>query len=399
METIIDPHETVFTVTPCTQDNKECIERLCAHCKTALCQYTTMPNHQMYWMEPPGGNITVWKSNETFIADPFYCDMFKATVVKEVIFSDAQWTSGVRKEMLQKLNEGIKQKSSKPPSLEADERNFDTTPWEASLGDRRCFIGLYCCRSRDLQSRQWYNKWFIVCHAGLDSETYEQLENHLLECEEKGLTFSDVFDKDKYVTRARILAKRNRRRLLKQAADIMNISIDSRKDAHAIKENKVEIASIDLETEMNMMKKMGSFHVFYNACCCTDDAKGGVVLNRASQLGPIVLSGPNTSTSANAFFRGGTWNNTLYGAFPANTGKTSGECNIKTYPHMFAWEGTEKEHPLLTSSYRPRCAQWRRVEEHLGYNAKNWSEPIELQPVICKLSSPSVFYCSQSGGN
>ena len=393
----IDPHRTSFVVDAPSASNRGCIERMCAHCDDSLVQFTTMPNHQMHCMEPPAGNVTVWKSDARFIADPFYCNLFTATVVKEVPFTDSTWTSPVRKEMLQRLNNGVPQISPAPPSLVADDRNFDTRPWKASLGDRRGYIGLFCSRCKDLQSRQWYNKWFMVCRAGLDPATYEELEEHFVTCEEEGRSFSDVFDGDKRVTRARILAKRNRRRLLKQAADILGIPIDSRKDAHAVTPNEAdEIASIDLETETNFIKKMGAFHVFYRTCCCTEDSKGGIVINRAPQLGPIVLSGPNTSTSANAFFRGGTWTNTLYGAFPVEMGFVENESqakNPRTPAHMFTWmgknEGDADDHPLLTRTYRHRCSAWRDIERHLGYggNGKNrWRDPIELQPVIVKLS-------------
>jgi hypothetical protein len=62
--------------------------------------------------------------------------------------------------------------------------------------------------------------------------------------------------------------------------------------------------------------------VFYHGATCTEDVRGGLVLERAPQLGPVVVQGP-ASTHNNkrcALFRGGGWKNAVFSAFPVTTG-------------------------------------------------------------------------------
>jgi len=387
MDKIIDPHKGCFTVDEPDQDYRDAVQRLCLASGAALCQYTTLANHGLDWLRPPYGSVSIWKADEPFVADPFYTDLFTATTVKEINYSDADWTRGSRSDLLLALNSAIVQDSDQPPSLDADARNYDKDPWSPSLRDRDHYVGLFSSRHRDPGSRQWYNKWFIVCHAGVDAQTYEAFEEHLCACEEQKLTFAQVFENDRKIARMRLLCKRNRRRLVKQMADVLHVDVDTRKDAHGT--NDQDIASIDLETESNVVHRIGNFFAFYNQCTSTEHVKGGLVVNRSLQLGPVVLQGPTMSTANRHFFQGGPWSNALYNAFPTHTGRlrSTDPSTIKTYANTFVWEGETKSVPLLQRPCRPRDAPWTDMERQLGYQREKWGDPIELQPVLVKCSN------------
>ena len=99
METVIDPHKVSFTVDDTSVNYKHIIKRVCEHSKKSLTQYTTMPNHTCYFMEPPSGSVMVFKSNTPFNMDVFCTDMFKGTTIKEIDALDEQLLK--RKDMLQ----------------------------------------------------------------------------------------------------------------------------------------------------------------------------------------------------------------------------------------------------------------------------------------------------------
>ena len=387
MEKIIDPHKGSFTVDEPNQDYQDSVHRLCIAGGPAIRQYTTLANHGLNWMRPPTGSVSIWNAHEPFVADPFYTDLFTATVVKEITYSDADWTRISRKELLASLNKSIVQDSPHPPSLDGDDRNYDKDAWSPSLGDRDNYVGLFSSRHRDPGSRQWFNKWFLVCHAGVDSQTYEAFEEHLCACEDKHMTFAQVFESDRKIARMKLLCKRNRRRLIKQMADVLDVPIDLRKDAHAT--DTTDIACIDLETESNVIHRLGNFFAFYNQATSTEYVKGGLIVDRALQLGPVVLQGPTMSTSARHFFQGGPWTNELYNAFPTHTGRlqTSDPTSIKTYPNTFVWEGDTPTVPLLQRQCRPRDTAWCDMETQLGFQREKWGDPIELQPVLVKCSN------------
>jgi len=111
MEKIINPHKVSFTLDEPSQEHRDAIHRLCSASHPSLKQYTTMCNHSQYWMQPPHGSVSVWDPSAPFVADPFYCDLFTSTVIKEINFSDAHWTHHTHREMLQKMNEKILQDS------------------------------------------------------------------------------------------------------------------------------------------------------------------------------------------------------------------------------------------------------------------------------------------------
>ena len=385
METVINPHKISFTVDDPSETYSKMVKRVCEHSSTSLKQYTTLPNHTCYYMEPPSGAVLLFDSKGPFTLDPFCNDMFKGTTIKEIDPLNEQTLQ--RQELLQKLHEAIPEHSPKPATLASDSRNFDVEPWVASLGDRRSYIGLFTARSKDKTTMQWIQKWFLVCHAGIDHQTYLEFEEHLAQCENNGKTFTEVFDSDRIVSRFRTLCRRNRRRLICKAAQALGIDIGSRKDAHAVTADPPPtIASTDLETESNTIKSMGTYHAFYNASCNTEDAKGGVIINRAPQLGPIVCRGPPTSTNAKSFFNGGTWSNDLYNAFPTEMGLNSSLDNqMRTYPNVFISEGG-KDPECLKAGFRKRDRKWMDMEERLGYLSSKWGEPIELQPYIVKLT-------------
>jgi len=223
----------------------------------------------------------------------------------------------------------------------------------------------------------------------MDPQTYEALEEHLYQCEQEKKTFREVFLQDRVVSRARQLCRRNRRRNIVKFARALNISLeDSRKDAHACDEEE-HITGVDLETETNMVCPMGQFLVFYARCTSTESAHNGLILNRALQLGPVVLSGPTTSTSSKSFFRGGTWSNSLYNAFPADMGPPQVPTKVlETHRDVFCWEGDQESlPPMLSQHYRTRDFKWQENETRLGYKNDQWAEPIELQPLLVKCSN------------
>ena len=107
MDSIIDPHKISFVLDEPSDEHKASVERMCHAGAESIVQYTTLPNHQMNWMEPPSGSVMVWKQKGPFCADPFYCDMFKATAIKEIDFTDRFLTGKEQLKLLQKMNQSL----------------------------------------------------------------------------------------------------------------------------------------------------------------------------------------------------------------------------------------------------------------------------------------------------
>jgi hypothetical protein len=237
---------------------------------------------------------------------------------------------------------------------------------------------------------QWFDRWFIVCHAGIDATTCEQFEDYLQQCERDKKTFKEVFsENNRIVNRYRMLCRRNRRRLICKVANAFKTFVGQRKDEHAVPDEDIQatISSVDIETESNTVKQVGKCHVLYNASCSTLDAQGGIIVNRAPQFGPIVCKGPTNSTMSNRLFNGSPWTNELYNAFPTDCGRLSAKTNLRTYPDMFICENDDNSAPKrVQAMYRPRDEQWIKMEKRLGFLSDNWAPPVELQPFAVKMS-------------
>jgi hypothetical protein len=261
-------------------------------------------------------------------------------------------------------------------------QHFDENPWIASLGDRRSFVGLYMGRRRVKKTQQWETEMYMVCSAGLDAATYVELETYLSKCEKEKKSMKEVFIHDRVLCRARRLAKRNRRRLLFSAASLLGCTINSRADA--MSKDEVEMACIDIETESCMVKAMGDNLVFFNGVTCTEDVKGGLLLERAPQTGPLILYGPTTSSG-----RSCSWTNPHYGGFPASLGIKAGEVGDLVSEQLTA-DGDLSQHSYLNASFRERDSSWVQMEQKLGYHETRWPDPLDLQPVASKFGPPTL---------
>jgi hypothetical protein len=364
----------------------EALAALASRCSS----HVVLPNHARAFLEPPTGNVLVWPADAPFDAGPCYANLFRGVAVKEVHFPKAA-ASGAPPppaEVLRRLADALPVHAARPPRVHTDDpRGYDRAPWDASLGDRRSWAGLFSVRTK-AGTAQWVDKYFVGVRAGLDAAAYEELEGLLRAEEARGASFRAVFGQSKAVARARALARRNRRRLLRLAAAAVGALPPSglRQDAAAV--DRPEMVDPDVETETNYAKLVGDTCVFYHGATCAEDARGGVVLARAPQLGPVVLQGPpSAQVKRGALFRGGPWKNAVFSAFPTTMGPAvpAAATTLTTPPGRFAGDVS-----VLRVEHRRRTSPaWQRAEAALGYRADAWPLAEELVPYAVFLGPAS----------
>jgi hypothetical protein len=266
-------------------------------------------------------------------------------------------------------------------------RNFDDKPWDASIGDRRSWAGLFSLRTKHAVTAQWVEKYFVGCRAGLDSATYEELETLLRTAEADKHSFRRVFTSDA-VCRARGLARRNRRRLLFAVAAAVGGECRGGHRRDTVASGAAHLVDPDAETETNYVKFVGDYAVFYHGATCTEDVRGGLVFNRAPQLGPVVIRGAATTQNrgSRGHFTGAPWQNDVFSAFPAGTGAAVPRRSTPLMTPRGRFIGDPA--PLARAYRRRDTPAWKAAEAALGVRA-DWPEVDELVPYAVKLGPES----------
>jgi len=218
------------------------VERMIESSEGRIKEWVTMPNHQTRWMTAPRGACVVLDGSKPVFADVFCTNMFQATAIREVSFDDAEWSTTRRRTVLQQLKALLPEDSPSPPNLHSVGEQ-----WVESIGSSNSYVGMYSSRFRNSRTQRVETKWYVVVRAGLDSKTLRQLEDHLFDLQEKGVTARTAFFSDPIVQRARNCAARNRQRLLARVCGVMGVTSDVR-----VESTKYDIAyneehSVDLD--------------------------------------------------------------------------------------------------------------------------------------------------------
>lgn len=163
------------------------------------------------WLFPVSGYVAKFDLSDRFVAEPFIIKMFRGVMIK--FFRNASFKSSQveinRRQLI--LNGSIRDKAIRPYDPDDD----DGKVWTPSLGPKPSFIGIYKTNYKD-------NEYCIIVDSGLDESVETKLHEYFVTCEEKGMTYLDVFS-SKFIAKIRRYSAENRSRLLSIATHVLRL--------------------------------------------------------------------------------------------------------------------------------------------------------------------------------
>jgi len=198
--------------------------------------------------------------------------------------------------------------------------------------------------------------------------------------------------------------KRNRRRLLADAADILGVEIPTRMDSAAVAvevsggggggasaaaKQKPRLAVPDISNPTHIMRHITQSQrvVYYDNCTPTDKNIQGVVISRASSLGPVIHRGKRTTGNMWSGWK----NPETYSAYPIDTGRKESVRDLAKSPAIikdarrtdkFAWKGNTTWNPFLARNYyHPLGDEFRAKSLALGKDSST-AKDVKLSPIL-----------------
>ena len=160
--------------------------------------------------------------------------------------------------------------------------------------------------------------------------------------------------------------------------------------------NRPFSCGVGWEQENSYVDHVSGDMVFFNDCSSTSSSNGCFTYDQGVSMGLQLLIGPSNSTSGTrGSFRGGSWTNDVYHAFPASVGvqgrgvqdhmcvkPSVGKHDLDTFGC-----GVElQESPQFRSIHDQRGRVTDKTEERLGYLGSKWGEGVSLCPFLVVLS-------------
>ena len=335
---------------------------------------TVMPNWSLDYLMPPQGVMIEFDANAKFRPDMFFQDMWSASSLTRVESIDEE----SMEECQDAVREAVPTNSSAPALFE----DSDTKHWEASIGDRNCSIGLYSAERLNPRNQMLEKVNFFVTRTSMDPGTYLEMENYFLECEERQMTYKEVFLNNPILEQFQALMVRNRRRVIYDFSKACNATIRSRRYTKAIK--PLQIANEEFTTQTNYVKfyENGDKMVLYCDCTCTDDIQHGLIFHRAPLQAPVIYVGP-AARASHVLFSGNKWQNGAYSVFPCGFGKQRKAATFKQFGRIgisqqqlhrkLVIDGELEDHESLLRHfpYKERTKEFMTVEKKLGYVFEN----------------------------
>lgn len=356
----------------------------------AIKKVTIMPNWSYSWLQVPDGIVVEIDATQPFKADLFFtnmwagCSMTEATDVDEHALP--QRAAIVRR--------AIKTVSTNPPNLLESDKKY----WSASLGSYDNYIGLYSTDRTDSKTHMLQKMYMVIADTSIDDAVYAQMEEYFEQCEERKMTYRDVFYNNKNTEALRALIMRNRRNLVFEFANALNIKVPFRKYTKA--SHDMNIAQYSFETEYNTVKFENGNRtmLFYRGCTCTDDVKKALIFSRSPLEGPVMYVGPKANKEhVGKLFNGLRWKNELHNSFPVHMGRNIERSDWLDMQRKLGLSTSELAKRLICEGelndsdfflhsypYRERSAKWVSIEQALGYVYE--SQRVLCRPLIVKIS-------------
>lgn len=205
---------------------------------------------------PPTGYVATVRADSIFQSDAFVGlhNLFRGVAWVKVQMDTDLLSDVDRKVMRRRLNLLVRDKSPHPP------RRCDghilakvNGGWAPSLG--KCgWLGLYCGRTHDPRGDEvgFASKdYYLAVVAGLDEETYGDLDREMNACSGKSATVGSMFEPGGILEPYRQLAAENRRRLLALAVNAMQLRLlDAAVEEHETFYEYLQMQNPDLNAEM-----------------------------------------------------------------------------------------------------------------------------------------------------
>jgi len=216
----------------------------------------------------------------------------------------------------------------------------------------------------------------------------DELETYFISCEEQGLTFQEVLLQNSTLLRARQIASRNRRLRINEVAQHLELEIESRDDiiSKTIEDRITpQLAKIWKETEIFTYKINRQNIQFYSDTACISLCKGDVIVHRMSYQGPILILGPeNTSTSHRSNRSWSSKNTTVAhssGAFISRYLQVPAVGDIK-YNDLATNVFIGSERFDSTKKIATQTKEIAEIEKMLGRDLETFPRQIEFQPIL-----------------
>lgn len=373
------PDETYMTML------KQIIER-----DDAIQKIAVLPNWSYSWLQVPDGMVVKIDATQPFKADLFFTNMWAGCSMTEATDVD-EYSLPQRGALVKRA---IKTVSTNPPNLLNSDKKF----WSASLGSHDNYIGLYSTDRTNSKTHMLQKMYMIVADTSLDEAVYAQMEEYFEQCEERKMSYRDVFYNNKNTEALRALIMRNRRNLVYEFASALGVKVPFRKYTKA--SHEMNIAQYSFETEYNTVKFENGSHtmLFYRGCTCTDDVKKALIFSRSPLEGPVMYVGPKANKEhVGRLFDGLRWKNDLFNSFPVHMGRNIDKSDWHDMQRKLGLSTSELSKRLICDGeldesgfllhsypYRERDSKWVSIEKSLGYVYE--SQRVLCRPLIVKIS-------------
>jgi hypothetical protein len=350
-----------------------------------------MPNWEQNIMRSPTGLIMKINKDKPFKSDCFCTDLFFGTTIVQVKnFNESIFyvNHQDRIQSLQKIHD--QDDIRKLPSIKGDiKSNNDLEEWFSFKGNSKSTIGLYAGTVFDANTQCYGRKWFIICTDGLCQPLLDDLEQYFIDCEQSGKTFEEILIQDETVQRCRNIAKRNRKKRISEIANALQLDIEEREDIVSVKNKDGEYPKLAYawkETESFIYKLNRQDIFFYSDATCISLCKGDVIITRMPYQGPILILGPETTSTSHRSNRSWSARNTTTphasGGFLSRYLENPSICDLKYTdlpPNVFIghdkYKNTNKHVANIT-------AEISKIEYTLGRDVETFPRPVEFEPIL-----------------
>lgn len=346
-----------------------------------------LPNWSYTWMQVPHGMVVEFNADAPFKADLFFTDMWGGAALCPV---EGKFSEQDLEGRLPMVERNVKASAVNPPRFKDSDGQF----WTPCIGSHHNYVGLYTTDRENPRTHMAEKIYMVIATTSADEQTYEEMEQYFIKCEEAKMTYRQVFYNNNETEQFRALVMRNRRRVAYDFAHSLGVDIRFRKYSKTTP--PCHIAHYQFDTEYNCVSfPSSSTMVYYRNATNTSQSKDGLIFSRSPLQGPLVYVGPRNSENSRSIFNGAMWTNRHHNAFPTSMGLRLNPLTFDDIIRKIGLSKKELSERLLTEHghdgnemltrtfpYFERSASWRRHEVSMGYTM---STVVNCRPVYVKI--------------
>lgn len=403
---------------------KEHIRQICnVYGIEGVNQWIMMPNasYGNRHNSPPTGAVVVFEKNAPFLPEAFAKNDFMTGGTALILIKGCKdrsqqlneaYIQRVSKNLTRKMRELEENRTQSEISLAIlDQKKLigkDLGPWEPSLGGEGSYIGVV--KGVEQTDSNRIEKFYLVVRSSakaISRGLCDWLNNNKLgvSTSSNATTVSTSisakdFTESIHASFAENAGRRNRKRLLALAAEIMGVHIDTRTDTAAyINENnnstnsssnrrrtlRPKIAIPDIENVSHHVRYFDDIQkvVYYSNCTSTNSNTPGVIISQSIKIGPVIHWAKQVSNNQ----YGGWRNDKTFHGYPVDTGRDKdirslgSKVNINASEQdNFSFNKGEWNAQLVPEYYRPMNKKFKDATEILGHDSELPKQ--SLQPIF-----------------